>query len=203
MHEFIIDTIARGGYWGIALVMALENIFPPVPSEVIMGIGGVLVARGAMEFWPLLIAGTLGSTAGNYAWFWIGDRWGYRRLRPFIARWGRWLTLDWEHIEQASRFFRNHGQWVVFFLRFSPFLRTIISLPAGLSHMNVWRFLIFTFAGSAIWNVLLILGGQWLATYLEESQDVIGWIILGFLGLGLVGYVWRLLTWKPRVREVD
>ena len=203
MHELIIETIARGGYVGIALLMAIENIFPPIPSEVIMGIGGVLVARGTMEFWPLLAAGTIGSTAGNSAWFWVGDRWSYRRLSPFIERWGRWLTLDWEHIEQASRFFRNHGQWVVFFLRFSPFLRTIISLPAGLSHMNVWRFLIFTFAGSAIWNVLLILGGQWLATYLEESQDVIGWIILGFLGLGLVGYVWRLLTWKPRVREVD
>ena len=203
MHELIIETIAQGGYLGIALLMAIENIFPPIPSEVIMGIGGVLVARGTMEFWPLLAAGTIGSTAGNYVWFWIGDRWSYRRLAPFIERWGRWLTLDWEHIEQASRFFRNHGQWVVFFLRFSPFLRTIISLPAGLSHMNVWRFLIFTFAGSAIWNGLLILGGQWLATYLEESQDVIGWIILGFLGLGVVGYVWRLLTWKPRVREVD
>jgi membrane protein DedA with SNARE-associated domain len=168
-----------------------------------MGIGGVLVARGTMEFWPLLAAGTIGSTAGNYVWFWIGDRWSYRRLAPFIGRWGRWLTLDWEHIEQASRFFRSHGQWVVFFLRFSPFLRTIISLPAGLAHMSVWRFLIFTFAGSAIWNVLLILGGQWLATYLEDSQGVIGWIILGFLGLAIAGYVWRLLTWTPRVPAGD
>jgi membrane protein DedA with SNARE-associated domain len=203
MHELIIETIARGGYLGIALLMAIENIFPPIPSEVIMGIGGVLVARGTMEFWPLLAAGTIGSTAGNYVWFWIGDRWSYRRLAPFIGRWGRWLTLDWEHIEQASRFFRSHGQWVVFFLRFSPFLRTIISLPAGLAHMSVWRFLIFTFAGSAIWNVLLILGGQWLATYLEDSQGVIGWIILGFLGLAIAGYVWRLLTWTPRVPAGD
>jgi membrane protein DedA with SNARE-associated domain len=201
MHELIIETIAQGGYLGIALLMAIENIFPPIPSEVIMGIGGVLIARGSMEFWPLLAAGTIGSTAGNYAWFWLGDKWGYRRLAPFVGRWGRWLTLDWEHIEQASRFFQRHGQWVVFFLRFSPFLRTIISLPAGLAHMNVWRFLIFTFLGAGIWNVILILGGQWLATYLEESQHVIGWIILGLIGLTVVGYVWRLLTWKPRVRE--
>ena len=189
MHEFIIDTIARGGYWGIALVMALENIFPPVPSEVIMGIGGVLVARGAMEFWPLLIAGTLGSTAGNYAWFWIGDRWG------------RWLTLDWEHIEQATRFFQSHGQWVVFFLRFSPFLRTIISLPAGLAHMNVWRFLIFTFLGAGIWNVILILAGKWLAEWLDDRQDVIGWVIAGFIAVAVAGYVWRLLTWTPRAER--
>ena len=201
MHEFIIEAIARGGYLGIALLMAIENVFPPIPSEVIMGIGGVLVARGEMEFWPLLAAGTVGCTAGNYFWFWIGDRWGYKRLAPFIEKHGRWLTLDWEHIEQASRFFRRHGQWVVFFLRFSPFLRTIISLPAGLSHMSKWRFLVFTFLGAGIWNVLLILGGELLATWLEESQDVIGWIILGAIGLALAGYVWRVLTWKPREKQ--
>ena len=111
------------------------------------------------------------------------------------------MTLDWEHIEQASRFFQRHGQWVVFFLRFSPFLRTIISLPAGLSHMSKWRFLVFTFLGAGIWNVLLILGGELLATWLEESQDVIGWIILGAIGLALAGYVWRVLTWKPREKQ--
>ena len=201
MHEFIIEAIARGGYLGIALLMAIENVFPPIPSEVIMGIGGVLVARGEMEFWPLLAAGTVGCTVGNWFWFWIGDSWGYKRLAPFIEEHGRWLTLDWEHIEQASRFFQRHGQWVVFFLRFSPFLRTIISLPAGLSHMSKWRFLVFTFLGAGIWNVLLILGGELLATWLEESQDVIGWIILGAIGLALAGYVWRVLTWKPREKQ--
>jgi membrane protein DedA with SNARE-associated domain len=198
MHELIIDTIARGGYWGIALLMAIENIFPPIPSEVIMGIGGVLVARGAMEFWPLLIAGTVGSTAGNYVWFWIGDRWSYRRLRPFIDRGGRWLTLDWEHIEQATGFFQRHGQWVVFFLRFSPFLRTIISLPAGLAHMGAWRFLVFTFLGAGIWNVILILAGKWLAEWLDDRQDLIGWVMAGLVVAALAAYVWRLSTWKPR-----
>lgn len=200
MDELIIEAIARGGYFGIALLMVIENVFPPIPSEVIMGIGGVLVARGEMEFWPLLAVGTVGCTAGNYFWFWIGDRWGYRRLEPFIEKYGRWLTLDWEHIEQASAFFRRHGQWVVFFLRFSPFLRTIISLPAGLSHMSKWRFLLFTFLGAAIWNVLLILGGQLLATWLEESQALMSWIILGGVTLGLGAYVWRIFTWKPRDR---
>jgi membrane protein DedA with SNARE-associated domain len=199
MHEFIIEIIARGGYAGIVLLMAIENIFPPIPSEVIMGIGGILVARGEMSFWPLLIAGTVGTTAGNYVWFWIGDRWSYRRLRPFIDRWGRWLTLDWEHIEQGTRFFQRHGQWVVFFLRFSPFLRTMISLPAGLAHMSVWRFLIFTFFGSAVWNVILILGGQWLAQWLDDRHGTIGWVIVGLIVAAVIAYVWRLMTWKPRV----
>ena len=201
MHEFIIQAIERGGYVGIALSMAIENIFPPIPSEVIMGIGGLAVARGTMEFWPLLLAGTLGSTAGNYVWFWAGDKWGYERLGPFIDRWGRWLTLDWQHVESASAFFRRRGEWMVFFLRFSPFLRTMISLPAGLAHMPVWRFLIFTFLGSALWNILLVLGGQWLGQYLEEYKFLIGWIIFALIGIAIVAYIYRVLTWTPRGRD--
>ena len=198
MHGFIIEAIARGGYLGIFVLMALENVFPPVPSEVIMGVGGVLVARGTMEFWPLLIIGTLGTVAGNYAWYWVGDRWGYERTRPFIDRWGRWLTIDWEHMERASRFFRKHGQWVVFFLRFSPFMRTMISLPAGLAHMPLGRFLLFTFAGSLIWNAALILAGSALARFFEKNDAIIGWAILGLIGLAVAGYIWRVLTWTPR-----
>ena len=198
MDEVIIGAIERGGYVGIFLLMALENIIPPIPSEVIMGLGGVLVGRGAMDFWPLLVIGTLGSVAGNYVWFWIGHRWGYERLEPIIDRCGRWLTLDWEHIEQASRFFRKYGHWVVFFLRFSPFLRTIISLPAGLAHMSKIKFIAYTTAGAAIWNVLLIKGGQWLGEYLRDSQDVLAWIILGGVALAVIGYLWRVLTWTPR-----
>lgn len=198
MHEFIIDAIAQGGYLGILFLMAIENVFPPIPSEVIMGIGGVLVARGQMEFWPLLAVGTIGSTAGNWAWFWLGDKWGYRRLAPIVDRWGRWLTLEWEDIEAAQRFFLRHGQWVVLVLRFSPFLRTMISLPAGLSHMKAWKFLLFTFVGAGIWNVLLIKGGEWLGGYLEESQHIMGWIVFGALGAAVVAYGWRVMTWKPR-----
>lgn len=203
MHAFIIEAIAKGGYLGIFLLMALENIFPPIPSEVIMGIGGVLVARGDMTFWPLMIWGTLGTVAGNYAWYWIGDRWGYERTRPFVDRWGRWLTIDFEHVEKATHFFQKHGQWVVFFLRFSPFMRTIISLPAGLAHMSLWRFLLFTALGSAIWNALLILGGKMLARYLQEYEAVVGWTIVGLIALGLVGYIYRVMTWKPRAERAS
>lgn len=196
MGEWIIETIARSGYWGIGLLMALENIFPPVPSELIMGVGGLAVARGTMEFWPLLAAGTLGSTLGNYVWFLIGDRWGYARLKPFVRRWGRWLTLEWRDIEKAQRFFQSHGQWIVFALRFSPLLRTMISLPAGLSHMKHWKFLVFTFAGAAVWNALLIKGGHFLASYSEVVNRWAGPVVLGFAVLAVGAYIWRVITWK-------
>lgn len=198
MDSWIIDLITRGGYWGIAFLMALENVIPPIPSELIMGLGGIAVARGTMEFTPLLLAGTVGSTLGNYAWFLLGDRLGYRRLEPLVARWGRWLTVEWRDVERAREFFRNHGQWIVFGLRFSPFLRTIISLPAGLAHMNHLKFLIFTFAGAGIWNTVLIVGGRWLDTYLAESHALMGWIIGVAIGLTLLAYIWRVLTWRPK-----
>ena len=198
MHELIIRAIEQGGLVGIFLLMALENIFPPIPSEVIMGLGGVAVSRGTMDFWPLMISGTVGSTLGNYAWYWLGDHWGRTRLEPFVERWGRWLTMEWEDVEKARGFFRRHGPWVVFVFRFTPIFRTMISLPAGLAHMGVWRFLAFTFAGAFIWNLLLVEGGRRLADWLEESQHILGWIILGFIGLALVGYLWRVGTWKPR-----
>ena len=201
MDEWIIDTIAAGGYWGIFALMVLENVVPPVPSELIMGIGGVLVARGQMEFWPLLLIATAGTVTGNYAWYWLGDAWGFRRLEPIVESWGRWLTLEWEDIARAQVFLHRHGHWVVFALRFSPFLRTIISLPAGLAHMPRGKFLAFTFAGSLIWNGALIAGGQVLGRWLEGSQDVLGWIVLGTAGLGLVAYGWRVLTWKPRAER--
>lgn len=198
MNEIILRLIEQGGYWGIFFLMVIENVFPPIPSEVIMGLGGVAVARGTMSFWPLLLVGTAGSTLGNYVWFMIGDKLGYRRLQPLVDRWGRWLTLEWEDVEKATAFFRRHGQWIVFALRFSPFLRTIISLPAGLTHMNRGLFLLFTFVGAAIWNVALILGGKFLAEFLEGSTLVMDIIIFGGLGLAVVGYVYRILTWKPR-----
>ena len=198
MNELIVRLIEQGGYLGIFVLMVIENVFPPIPSEVIMGLGGVAVARGTMSFWPLLAVGTLGSTLGNYVWFLAGDKWGYRRLQPLVDRWGRWLTLEWHDIERATAFFQRHGQWIVFALRFSPFLRTIISLPAGLTHMNHWRFLAFTFAGAAVWNAALIKGGQFLARFMESSTLVVDLIVLGGLGLALAGYLYRVLTWKPR-----
>ena len=201
MHDFIIQAIAAGGYLGIFAMMAFENIFPPIPSELILGIGGMLVERGEMRFWPLLLIGTLGTVAGNYPWFWIGQRGGGERLKRFIAHWGRWLTLDWEHVEQAVLFFEKHGQWVVFLMRFSPLMRTVISLPAGLARMSVWRFLLFTFAGSLIWNAALILAGGALQRWLAESQHILGWIIVGVVVLAVAGYIWRLFTWTPRAER--
>jgi membrane protein DedA with SNARE-associated domain len=199
MTEWILETIAAGGYWGIFFLMTVENIFPPIPSELIMGMGGINVASGQMSFVPLLVAGSLGSTLGNYMWYVAGRKLGYERLRPFIDRWGRWLTLDWQDVEQMIAFFQRHGHWIVFVLRFSPLLRTMISLPAGLARMNRLLFLIYTLAGTTIWNILLISAGIFLGSRFQEEVDkFVGPLAILTIVVVVGAYVWRVARWQPR-----
>ena len=198
MNAIILNAIQAGGYFGIFLLMAAENIFPPIPSEIIMGYGGVLVARGRFDFATLLLIGTLGTVAGNYVWYWMGSRWSEARLKRFVDKRGRWLTMEWQDFTSAAQVFRKHGDWVVFVLRFSPFLRTIISLPAGLAKMKLWRFLLFTFLGSLVWNALLIWGGQKLAGAIQEYEAIAGYIVGGLIAVAVGWYLFRVATWKPR-----
>ena len=196
MHNLIVDIVTGGGYWGILFLMALENVFPPIPSELIMGLGGIAIARGEMTFVPLLVAGTIGSVIGNCAWFWLGRAFGYQRLRPLIERRGRWLAMNWSDVERATTFFRRHGQWVVFVGRFLPFVRTLISLPAGISGMSLWRFLVFTAAGAAVWNTALILAGSYAGDAFASAEEWLGWITIGLFALGIAGYLKRVIFWK-------
>jgi membrane protein DedA with SNARE-associated domain len=195
---FILELVAWGGYFGIFLLMALENIFPPIPSEVIMGLGGIAVARGDMALVPLIVSGTAGTVVGNYFWYAIGRRYGYLGLRPFVERHGRWLTLDWHDVERLHAFFKRHGEWIVFVFRFMPTFRTIISLPAGMTCMPRWRFLLWTAAGAAIWNTILGAAGYYLGTNFHELDRYFGPISIAILVAIVLFYGWRLLTWKPR-----
>ena len=182
MTDWVLRLIDAGGYWGIFVLMILENVFPPIPSELIMGIGGIRVGQGRMEMAWLLFAGTLGTTVGNYFWYLVGHILGFARLKPLVDRYGRWATLEWHDVEALDRLFGKYGQIVVFVFRFMPALRTMISLPAGLFRMGHvrfqartdvkgrilhilnthGRFLAFTTAGALIWNTLLAYGGYFL-----------------------------------------
>jgi membrane protein DedA with SNARE-associated domain len=197
MTGFLLDLLNQGGYLGIFLLMAAENVFPPIPSEVIMGGAGVLVARGQLAFGPVWIIATLGTLAGNLFWYWIGVRWSEKRLKRAIDRWGRWLTFEWDEFTRAREIFRKYGDGIVFAVRFSPVLRTIVSLPAGLAHMKLWRFCLFTTLGSAIWNGFLLFGGRALAPLVAQFEDVAGWGVLALVLAGVAFYLYRVVTWKP------
>lgn len=203
MTDWVVHLIDGGGYWGIFLLMVLENVFPPIPSELIMGIGGIRVGQGHMEMAPLLVAGTLGTTLGNYFWYLVGRLLGFHRLRPLVARHGRLMTLNWSDVQRMNRLFRRYGPGLVFVFRFMPALRTMISLPAGLFHMGQVRFLLWTAAGALIWNIFLGGAGYVLGTRFSEIDKWLGPASTAMIGVMLVAYVWRLVTWKPEVEQPD
>ncbi|GAA0737710.1 DedA family protein [Sphingomonas japonica] len=201
MTEFILDWIEAWGYLGIFVLMFLENVFPPIPSEVILGLGGIAVAQGRFELVPLIVAGTAGTVAGNCVWFVIGRVTGYQRFKPIIDRFGRILTLDWNEVEKMYSFFLKHGGAIVFWVRFLPTFRTMISLPAGMVKMPWWKFLVFTTGGSLIWNTMLALAGLWLGNRFEELDRYFGPLALVAMGSIVILYVYRVFTWKPGTRE--
>lgn len=189
------------GYLGIFLLMVLENVIPPVPSEVIMSLGGIAAAQGKMDFTLLVLVGTLGCIFGNLFWYEIGTRYGYRRLQPAIDRWGRWLTIEWEDIEWLRGFFDRWGGITVLVFRFMPFGRTVISIPAGLLHMRRSTFIIYTTIGSAIWNTMLVGVGYWLGTNFDTIEHWIAPIVTAIIVAVVAIYIWRVVTWKPRAKR--
>ena len=191
------DAVAWG-YWGVFFLMLLENVVPPVPSEAIMSIGGIAVAKGQMDFTLLVLVGTLGTVLGNLFWWEIGRRLGYQRLKPVIDRWGRWLTMDWDTIERMKAYFDRWGGPTVFVFRFMPLGRTLISIPAGLMHMPFWRFVGYTAAGSTVWNIFLVGVGYGLGKGIEDIEHWVAPIVTVIVASIVLLYLWRVFTWKPR-----
>lgn len=197
MFDLITGWLNDGGAWAIFGLMLLENIFPPIPSELIMPLAGFNAARGGTPLWLAMLAGGVGSTLGAWFWYGVGHAYGAARLHRLVARHGRWLTLTPSELTRAQGWFARHGGAAVFFGRFLPTIRTLISVPAGLAHMPTGRFLIYTAIGSFIWS-----GGLALAGYLLENgyEAVSAWIdpLSTVIVLGIVAaYVWRVIRWKP------
>jgi len=152
MADWVIRLIDQSGYWGVAFLMFLETVFPPVPSEVIMPIAGVSAAGGRMSLIGVIASGTAGAMAGNFFWY-LFARWiGLRRFQSFIERRGRWLTMDWYDVERVQRLFGRFGSAIVAVGRMMPTLRSIISIPAGLVHMQLAKFLLWSTLGTTCWS---------------------------------------------------
>ena len=193
MFESITGLIEQGGYFGILALMFLENLFPPIPSEVIMPLAGFLAARGELNVFGVVVAGTLGSFLGALPWYYAGARLGEERMRRLAARHGRWLTLSGDDVLEAGVWFRAHGRKAVFFGRLVPAIRTLISVPAGIAQMPFASFAFYTLAGSAIWTFVLTLAGYLLhaeydrvADYLDPGSNIV-------LGTIVAIYLYRLL----------
>ena len=199
MSDWIISFVEQTGYWGVATLMFIETVFPPIPSEVIMSIAGMHAGQGKMSL-PIVIAvGTAGAMLGNYFWYLVARLIGIDRLRTMIERYGRWLTLDWPEVERAQRLFKKHGGIIVCVGRMLPTLRSLMSIPAGLLRMKQSTFLVWSTIGTAGWTALLASAGWLLGRNFRNIEDFIGPISLIVIGGIIVAYVWRVITWRPAV----
>jgi membrane protein DedA with SNARE-associated domain len=163
VSDWILRTVVEWGYWGVFLLMFLEHLFPPIPSELIMPFAGFAAAKGHLHFSDVIAAGTFGSVAGVLPWYMAGRWLGLKRLRLIVDSHGRWLTVSRAELDTAFGWFDRHGPWAVFIGRLVPTVRTLISVPAGLACMPVGAFLIATSAGSILWTTGLAWAGYELA----------------------------------------
>ena len=194
MFDWLTDVIADGGYLGITLLMLAENLFPPIPSELIMPLAGFVAAKGELHLGLVVLAGVLGSMLGALPWYYARRLVGEVRMRTFADRHGRWLTLDEKEIGNAINWFEKHGRIAVLLARLVPTVRTLISLPAGIARMPLVPFLIYSAIGTALWTGLLAASGFWLQenyTLVADSIDHISKVIIGLI---VLIYVWRLLA---------
>ena len=201
MFDLIAGLIDRFGAFGVGLVMLLENVFPPIPSELVMPLAGFQAAQGKMSLIAIFIAGTIGAVLGAYLWYVIGRKLGQRRLEEFIDRHGVWFTLDREDIRKAIDWFDRHDKAAVFFGRFVPGVRTLISVPAGMNGMGRGAFFAYTALGSAIWNAALIAAGYILSANYARVADYLN-PVTNVLLAGLVGwYLFRVARQLIRRRK--
>ena len=198
MSDWVIELIKQTGYVGVFLLMFLETVFPPVPSEVIMPIAGLSAARGDLTLWGVIVSGTAGAMFGNFFWYLLARVIGMDRFRPFIERHGRWLTLDWYDVEKAERLFGRFGGIVVGAGRMLPTVRSIVSIPAGLLHMRLKSFLIWSTVGTAGWSSALAVAGYLLGQQFSDVEKVIGPLSMAIIALIIAAYIWRQLTWRSR-----
>jgi membrane protein DedA with SNARE-associated domain len=186
------------GPLGIALLMFAENVFPPIPSELIMPLAGFSAARGERNLMIVIIAGSIGSLLGALLWYYIGKGVGAERLKRWASKHGRWLTLSPTEVDQACVWFNRHGGKAVFIGRLIPAVRTLISVPAGIAGMPLGAFLLYSSAGTLLWTALLAVAGY----FLESQYDkVAGWmnpVSNVVIGLIVLGYLYRVVRFRRR-----
>ena len=188
------DFVESAGYVGVFLMVVLENVFPPIPSEAILPLAGFLAGEGRFWLPAVILAATLGAVAGAlilyYAAYWFGEA----RLRRLIRKYGKWFAVSERDLDSANAWFDRHGYKAVFLCRMVPIVRSLVSLPAGLRQMNLVPFIIYTAIGSGLWNSLLIVAGWWLGDNWEDVSHLVDYLdypMYVAIAGALIWFIWK------------
>jgi membrane protein DedA with SNARE-associated domain len=194
MSDWIVNTMNSLGYVGIALLMFLENLFPPIPSELIMPLAGFTVARGDMNFILAIFAGVFGTVLGAFPWYYAGRILDEQRLERWADKYGKWISVSSTDIKKANKWFDRHGGQAVFLCRLVPGVRTLISLPAGINNMALLPFVIYSTLGTILWTTFLTVAGYKLG----ENYAVIEKYIDPISKIAVLSIVILLVIWLVR-----
>lgn len=203
MEEWITSVMSDYGYFGIFLLIMLENIFPPIPSEVILTVGGFMTTTTAMTIPGVILASTAGSVIGAVLLYGVGLLLDVERLEKIVDKYGNWLRVKKDDIHKADAWFDRFGIWTVFFGRLIPVVRSLISIPAGMSNMRFWLFITFTTIGTLLWNTVLVFVGEAVGENREQIMhqlELYSNVVYALLGIGFIVAVWYYIR-KIRARN--
>lgn len=203
--DWVTSVVETLGYGGVAFLVALENLFPPIPSEVVLPLAGFVAAGGGSSLVGMVVAATIGSMVGAFALYGIAAAIGPVRLRALVVRHGRWFGLDEADLDRTESWFDRRANVAVLVCRCVPLMRSLISIPAGFRRMPVLPFGMYTLIGSLVWNIALIgagylLGERW--QQMEEPLQLFQTAVLVVIGIAVAWFVWRRIV-RPRLRGAE
>ena len=178
------DVIEQLGYVGVALLVVAENVFPPIPSEIVLPFAGFVAQRGSESVVIMILAATVGSVGGALIMYWIAAVIGDERLHAFTRRFGKWVQIREADLNRAEEWFDRHATSAVLLGRCVPLIRSVVSIPAGFRRMKLVPYIAYTFAGSLVWNVLLIGAGSLLGDNWERVGSYVGvfqWVVIALV----------------------
>lgn len=206
INEWALSLISAMGYPGLGIVMFLENVFPPIPSEIVLPLAGSLTLTDRFSLLGVTLVGALGSIAGAFVFYGLGYWLGEDRVRGLIAAYGKWLMLSTDDFDKAVDWFDRYEEYVVFFSRMVPIVRSLISVPAGIAGMNVVRFTGYTALGTALWSLVLaiagrLLGASWpiVSEWIDKYETVVLALGVAVVALFLGKRIWDRLQAKQTV----
>jgi membrane protein DedA with SNARE-associated domain len=194
--EWVISVIETLGYLGLTVLVALENVFPPIPSELILPLAGFLTGQDRLSFPLVLVATTLGSLLGALLLYGIGMAAGQRGIRRLFERYGHWALLTSEDLTRAENWFERYGPVAVFIGRLVPVVRSLVSIPAGYRRMPLGQFLLLTGFGSALWNGALVSLGWALGENWRQIEEYVAWLqylVIAAVAVLVLRFVWQRL----------
>lgn len=192
LTEWVISIMEQLGYLGIAILMFLDNVFPPIPSEIIMPSAGYTASQNQLLLVGVIIAGCIGSLLAAALLYWIGYKFKHETIFKFVDRYGKFLFIKSEDVKKSLSWFEKYGHRIVFFGRMIPAVRSLISIPAGMSRMPFWKFMFYSSLGTIIWTTFLACIGFYFGenqAFMQKIFSQVGYFIIGIV-LIIVAWIW-------------